>query len=219
MPTEQIWYDDPGNMFTYDNYFNVLPTQTMTMEERINALVRFFIYLGVILAIIRADYRYLFFGILTGLVSIVIYEYERKQLARVEKFLEKKDLDIVNNKVCVRSTVDNPFMNPTIMDVTENPTRPAACDVDSERVQATIEKNFEKRLFKDVSDLYGNMASQRQFYTVPNTQIPNDQEGFAQWCYGHGPTCKEGNGAQCFNNIARVQTLSASVPGKGTVSG
>ena len=207
---EKIWYDDPSEFIGYENYFIVLPMQTMTIEEKINALVRFFLYLGVVLALIKTDYRYIFFGIMVGLVSIVIYEYERKQLARVEKFLEEKDLDVVNNKVCVRSTVDNPFMNPTVADIVDNPTRPAACTLDNERIQGVVEKNFNERLFKDVSDLYGKTASQRQFYTMPSTTIPNNQGGFAEWCYGHGPTCKEGNGLQCANNRHKIRTIGAS---------
>jgi hypothetical protein len=202
---EKVWYDDPSSFITYENYFTVLPTQDMTTEEKINALVRFFLYLGVALALIKTDYRYIFFGIVVALVSIALYEHERTQLDRVDKFLQKRDLDVVNNKVCVRSTVDNPFMNPTVVDYTDNPTRPAACKLDDNRVQDVVCNNFNERLFKDISDLYGKHASQRQFYTMPSTTIPNDQVGFAEWCYGHGATCKEGNGLQCFDNIDRVK--------------
>lgn len=209
MPTERIWFDDPSNMFTYDNYFTILPTQHMTTEERINAIVRFFTYLGIMLALFKTDYRYLFFGIITGLVSVMVYEYENKQKTRVEKFLEKQDLDIINNKVCVRSTVENPFMNPSIADIVDNPTRPSACDIENDKVQYTITQNFEKRVFKDVGDIYGNMASQRQFYTVPSTTIPNDQGGFASWLYARGPTCKEGNGLQCYANIQMTKTADS----------
>lgn len=207
---EKIWYDDPSSFITYENYFTILPTQDMTTEEKINAIVRFFMYLGFVLALIKTDYRYVFFGIMVGLVSIVLYEHERKQLERVEKFLETNSLDVVNNKVCVRSTVDNPFMNPTIADITDNPGRPEACDVQNDKVQNVIETNFAERLFKDISDLYGKEASQRQFYTVPATTIPNRQDEFAKWCYGHGPTCKEGNGIQCYNNIHRVRSLETA---------
>lgn len=220
--TEKIWYDDPSGFITYDNYFVVLPTQDMTTEEKINSLVRFFLYLGLVLALIKTDYRYVFFGIMVGLVSIVLYEHERKQLARVEKFLQENQLDVVNNKVCARSTVDNPFMNPTVTDIIDNPTRPAACDITNERIQDSIDMNFSERLFKDVSDLYGKTASQRQFYTVPSTTIPNNQGDFAQWCYGHGATCKEGNGFQCFNNTYRVRsmedTLRFNLPGPLPIS-
>lgn len=215
---EKIWYDDPSEFIGYTNYFTVLPTQSMTTEEKINALVRLFIYIGIVLALIKADYRYIFFGIIVALVSIVLYEYERKQVAKVEKFLQERDLDVVNNKVCVRSTLDNPFMNPTVSDIMDNPTRPAACALENSKVRDVVEKNFNEHMFKDISDLYGKTASQRQFYTIPSTTIPNDQGGFAEWCYGHGATCKEGNGLQCVANRHKINTLGgtekASVGGK-----
>lgn len=92
-------------------------------------------------------------------------------------------------------------MNPSIADITDNPHRPSACHVENEKVQQVVEQNFESRLFQDVGDIYGKQASQRQFYTMPATTIPNDQDSFAKWCYGSGPSCKEGNGDQCFNNL------------------
>lgn len=196
--SEQIWYEDLGGFITSTNYFKILPLQNMSLEEKLNAIVRFLIYLGVILAILFKDSRYLFFGIIACIVSVVLYEFERKQRVKAERFLKQQKLDIIDNEVCARSTVDNPFMNPNITDI-NNP-RPPACASDNPRVRQAVETNFEKRLYRDVSDLYGKMASQRQFYTMPSTTIPNNQEGFAKWCYGKGPSCKEGNGLQCVEN-------------------
>jgi hypothetical protein len=96
-------------------------------------------------------------------------------------------------------------MNPTLVDLTDNPTRPAACSLDDRRVQAQVDKNFNERLFKDVGDLYAKMSSQREFYTVPSTTIPNNQTEFAEWLYGTGATCKEGNGSQCISRIDDVE--------------
>jgi hypothetical protein len=135
------------------------------------------------------------------MISIVLYQFERKRQIQTEKFLESNNIDIVDNKVCSRSTVHNPFMNPSLVDIHENPDRPSACTLGNTKVTDTIEKNFEANLFRDVGDLYGRMSSQRQFYTVPSTTIPNDQDGFAKWCYGTGPSCKEGNGQQCYENL------------------
>ncbi len=42
---------------------------------------------------------------------------------------------------------------------------------------------------------------QRNFYSMPSTTVPNDQTGFANWCYKLPKTCKEGNGVQCYNNL------------------
>lgn len=198
---EKIWYEDVLGFFNNENYYRVIPMQTMTMEEKLNALVRFFIYLGVVLALLRSSYKYLFFGIVAAMMSIALYEYEKSRKVRTEKFLEKHNIDVVDNKVCARSTVHNPFMNPTVIDIVENPDRPAACVLEHDKVHDLVEANFEANMFRDVSDLYGKMSSQRQFYTVPSTTIPNDQEGFAKWLYGTGPSCKEGNGQQCYNNL------------------
>ena len=52
---------------------------------------------------------------------------------------------------------------------------------------------FNKDLYRDVKDIFGKNNSQRQFYTVPGNQVPNDQGAFAQWCYGMPRTYKEGN--------------------------
>lgn len=199
--SERIWYDDIQNFMTMDNYFVILPMANMTFEEKLNALVRFFIYLGLILALVKGKYKYLFFGIIAMVVSVLLIEFDKSQKVRAEKFLQRNDMTVVDNKVCARSTVDNPFMNPTSIDMTYNPNRPSACDIDNPEVQKQIESNFNARLFRNVGDIYGKEASQREFYTVPSTTIPNDQTGFAEWLYGMGPTCKEGNGLQCSGNI------------------
>lgn len=194
--SERIWYEDLSGFITNDTYFRIVPVQSMTIEEKLNALVRFFIYVGLLLALLKSEYKFLFFGIIASLISVVLYEFEKNKRRRAEKFLTVHDLDIVENKVCTRSTIDNPFMNPSLLDIHRDD-RPQACATDHPRVQSTIEKNFEARLFRDASDLFGKMASQRQFYTVP----AHDQATFAQWLYGKGPSCKEGNGFQCEENL------------------
>lgn len=209
---EKIWYDDIQGLFTVDRYYVIIPSQTMTLEEKLNACVRFFIYLGVILALLKNDARYLFFGIVALVLSVILYQYEQKDKQRAEAFLASKNLDVMNEQLCVRSTLDNPFMNPSVYDYGANPTRPSACDVTNPKIQNAIDANFSAKLFKDVGDLYGKMASQREFYTVPSTTIPNDQGGFAEWCYGRGPTCKEGAGDQCLRNMHIMRTIGGATP-------
>lgn len=198
---EKIWYEDIGNFITQDNYHVILPSGTMTFVEKMNAIVRLFIYIGLLLALIKSEINYLFMGVVAAVVSIVIVEFDKKQKTQVDTFLQEKNLAIVNDKVCTKSTVENPFMNPSIADIAYNPDRPPACDLNEPEVQKQVEENFNKRLFKDVGDLYATMSSQREFYTVPATTIPNDQTNFAEWLYGIPPTCKEGNGLQCAQNI------------------
>lgn len=197
-----IWYEDLKSFLTKDNYMQILPMSTMTLEEKLNALVRLFLYFGVIMALIKADSRYLFFGIIAGMLSIIIYSIETKHKQHSERFLEERKLDIVDNKVCSRTTIDNPFMNPSIIDIAENPRHPAACSHDNPLVKEKVEDNYNARLFRDSGDLFDRMSGQRQFYTVPATTIPNDQEGFAKWVYQPPTTCKEKNG-ECTGFVYR----------------
>ena len=200
MSSEQIWYEDLGGFITADNYYVILPASYMSFDEKINALLRLFIYIGLVLTLVLANIKYMFFGIIAAVVSVVIVEFDKNRKKKVEQFLAAKDLAVVNDTLCVRSTIENPFMNPSIADITYNPNRPPACDISDKQVQDTIENNFNKRLFKDVGDLYAKMSSQREFYTVPSTTIPNDQMQFAEWLYGSSMTCKEGNGLMCAFN-------------------
>jgi hypothetical protein len=203
----KIWYDDIAHFMTYDNYYVVLPTQDMSIEAKLNAILRFFLYLGVFLALVRNDYRYLFMGIIAAIVTLILDMYEKRSKKTADVFLDTRKLAVIDNKVCSKSTVDNPFMNPSISDIVYNPNHPAACDLDNEKIQEVVDDNFNARLFRDVSDLYGKYSSQRQFYTMPVTTIPGDQTSFGEWLYNRGPSCKEGNGAQCGRNRGETSVL------------
>jgi hypothetical protein len=206
-PHTQIWYENLHELYQRDQYLEILPLSNMSFEQQLNAVFRFFVYLGIVLALVQSNYRYLFMMVFAGILTIVLYEYEKVKRVRAERFLRDNDLDVVQNTVCQRSTVENPFMNPSIVDITENPERPKACRVTTPEVQAVVESNFDARYYQDVNDVFRKNASQREFYTVPNTQIPNDRDTFAKWCYGLGKTCKEGNGLQCWENKPPRTTL------------
>jgi len=44
----------------------------------------------------------------------------------------------------------------------------------------------------------------RNFHTMPNTQIPNNQRSFAEFCYGNMASCKDGDDISCTKNLRRV---------------
>lgn len=90
---------------------------------------------------------------------------------------------------CRRPTPDNPMMNP---DLTEygNGDPPAACNADDEDIKNEINVNFNHQLFRDVDEIWERENSQRQFYTLPNTAVPNNQIEFAKWLYLPTTNCK-----------------------------
>lgn len=98
--------------------------------------------------------------------------------------------------VCTPPTDNNPFMNVLVPEYYENPKRPEACQLEGELpgeegVAKEANEKFEINLYKDVADIWDKNNSQRQFYTMPNTTIPNDQSGFAHWLYGNAASCKD----------------------------
>lgn len=111
-----------------------------------------------------------------------------KELDKMVKNTSDKNQDILD--IPREPTIDNPFMNPILNDYnTEN--APYPVNVDDEVVQDKINLTYNKDLFKDLSDLYDSKNVQRQFFTIPGGAIQNDQQKFAEFCYGTPKTCKE----------------------------
>ena len=44
----------------------------------------------------------------------------------------------------------------------------------------------------------------RNFHSMPNTTIPNNQKGFAEFCYGNMQSCKDGDSEQCNKALRKV---------------
>lgn len=91
----------------------------------------------------------------------------------------------------------NPFMNVLINEIKYNPERPPAQDINDPTVKAQLDDFFRVQWTSDPTDVFGRSQSQREFYTMPSTSIPNDQASYQDWLYKiPGKTCKEG-GRNC----------------------
>ena len=62
---------------------------------------------------------------------------------------------------------------------TDNRDRKEACTTND--MKENINNKFEFNLYKNIGDVFGNENSQRQFYTMPSTTIPNNRKDFADW--------------------------------------
>lgn len=95
--------------------------------------------------------------------------------------LQKPARDTSNN---------NPFMNVPIIDYD----RPQEYGRSQPECGTSCKKNFYKSLFRSPDDaLWNRSASERQFYTAPNTSVPNEQTKFATWLYGNNQVGKSGS--------------------------
>ena len=113
-------------------------------------------------------------------------------------------------------TIQNPMMNVLLPEISYNPTRDEAAPAYNPEVEKEINHSTEgyvvldfeprnmteaeklrKKLFADLGDKYEFDDSMRMFYTNPSTTIPNDQKGFAEFCFGDMISCKQGNEMAC----------------------
>ena len=110
-------------------------------------------------------------------------------------------LDYEKN-TCRRPTPDNPFMNPAATEF-GSPDVPAACNATDDAIKENIKVNFNHDLFRDVDELWERNNSQRQFYTMPNTAIPNNQKEFANWLYSlpASANCKESQNCLRYSDL------------------
>ena len=76
-----------------------------------------------------------------------------------------------------------------------------SCSIENEKIKDDIDYYFNNNVFRETDDLYDKSLLDRQFYTVPSTTIPNNREVLTSWLYDRGPSCKENNGEQCYNNL------------------
>ena len=137
-------------------------------------------------------------------------------------FNEPTNTRSVLKPIMTMPTVANPMMNVLLPEIAYNPERnqaalaykpkiekeinhttEVATVLDFEPRNITEAEKLRKKLFADLGDKYEFDDSMRSFYTNPNTTIPNDQKGFAEFCYGSMISCKEGNEFACqrFNPI------------------
>jgi len=189
-----FWIDNLNELFNPVLYPNI----NMTIEEKVNAIIRLILFIGIIATLIFNDSRYILFILIIMLISILIYNYQMEKNRKIEKYLNDNDLDIINNEKCVKPTRENPFMNPSLIG---NNNKYDSCSIENEHIKDNIDYFFNKNVFRETDDIYDKSLLDRQFYTVPSTSIPNNREKLASWLYDRGPSCKENNGEQCYDNL------------------
>ena len=193
---DEFWLENYKVLFEVNNLDKFFPTKSMTLIEKLNAIFRLAIYLSVALYLTTSNYHYFFIGIIVGAFTVYIYKTQRDNMDLYFNLNEESFQNIINkkfiedNKKTIEPTVENPFMNINL--ITDDKTKEKAPPSwNNDELQKTIEDKFGYNLYRDVGDLYGKSNSQREFYTMPATTIPNNQTAFAKWLYNTGPTCKE----------------------------
>lgn len=194
---ETFWLEDPLVLITNICSFNPLSRETFSYN--LNSYTRLIIILIVILLCIKQDYRYIIVGVvLIVLIIILYYTCKKDNFGNLhdlnnlkltgesllnEEMKPRKKSDYYNTQ----ENVNNPLKNTQIPEYDTNTDFSEATQSNYNTTKFVNGKMFQ------TPDQWIFDKGTRQYYTVANTQVPNDQGTFANWLYGTENICKEGS--------------------------
>lgn len=168
MSTEPFWYSEPNILFTQDTWSKFVPTADMPVSTALNAVVRFSVYLATLLFLSSMRPAYLLIIPLVMGVTIALNMMFPRARKIVESFGNGLVVSGYVGDMETRPSDDNPFMNPHLTDILDNPNLPPAADVTRKDIRDEVNAAFVKtsNIYMDTSDIFQLVQSQRNFHTV-----------------------------------------------------
>tara|TARA_B100001559_G_C16255361_1_gene508991 strand:+ start:72 stop:743 length:672 start_codon:yes stop_codon:yes gene_type:complete len=206
-----FWFKDISILYNKNYLLEIIPKKEYDFNRKLNAVVRFTIYYGILLYIFKRDKNILCLPFITIVITVFLHrtskdESQDNNLKGLMNTTSKTNLDEIdmmieeiNTDVYRTPEIDNPMMNQNVFELYDD--KKAVPTYNNPGMKRKVEETLDSQIFKDSNDLFNRRNSQRQWYTMPNTEAMNKQTEFAKWCYMTPPTCKEGNGLQCANDI------------------
>ena len=223
-----FWSENPNVLLDPKHALEFFPTETMSFNQKLNALTRIVLILTLVSYIFTQKPRILIVSLIS-LLCIFLLHYSTAQKnsegfqegdSGFRKFYDRNgpyvEVDVQENQYQA-SEPSNPLSNVMLTDYDYNPQKKPAPpsytvkdkDIILEETKKQIQllnpgqPNIDKKLYQDVTDNLDLEQSMRQFYSTANTTIPNDQQGFAEFCYGDMISAKEGNMFAAVRNNPR----------------
>jgi hypothetical protein len=199
--TEPIWYQNPRVLVT--GWRGFFPTRDMSATERVNSLVRLFLYVSIALSLYSQKPMYLVAGMAASSIISLAYSSSSTTMNTAsygsEPVGQRPRSVAAGPQRCTRPTRENPFANMMLSDLADDPDRSAACAYDD--VKDEIRQHFNDGLPRNITDVYEKENSQRQYMTMPVTRAIADTKAFAEFAYGSLGIegCKE-DPARCTGN-------------------
>jgi hypothetical protein len=232
LPQELIvpfWSENPNVLLQGKYIAELFPVGEMTFHQKLNAISRTVILVTLVLFLFYRTVRILLVGGLTLGIIYLLYYYRQKECQKKLKGLINEGFDnpalaVLEGGPDVSKTFDtptdtNPFSNVLLPDYDYNPNKKPAPPAFNTSVnqnileqakQLVVDQNpgqpdIADKLFTDLGEQFVFEQSLQPFFSNPATTIPNDQAGFADFCYGSMVSCKEGNMFACARNLDRYQ--------------
>ena len=222
-----IWFNDPSILFKKEQLNQIWPKEGMSRNEKINAITRLVIILTILGYLITQSLNFFITGAIT--LGVIIFLYYAKSLKQDDKKKQVKEAftnpSVYNAVKCnfTNPTKRNPVMNVLLPEIKDDPKRKMAAPAYNRAVEKQInnetedfvisnfnnDKKLKKKLFSTLGDSFEfEDFAQHNFYATPNTTIPNDQHGFAEFCYGDMVSGKEGNDFALMRNNPRIGSIT-----------
>lgn len=209
--SNKFWLNDPMILFNKNYITEILPPTGANFSRKLNAVSRLVILLTLLGFTSTSSLNVLVSGIVTLVIIAIVHKTQESKIKKNKLAKKIKKEGFSNPQVYNRiknsftqPTRKNPLMNVMLPEIESNPHRkPAAPAYNKEVIKEINSKTADPRLFVDLGDKIEFDNSMRNFYAMPNTTVPNDQKGFAEFCFGDMPSCKDGDDEQCSKNNPR----------------
>ena len=214
-----FWLNNPAILFDKNAITQLWPLESMTREQKINAITRLVIILTLIGFLFLNNIKILVTGIIAILILLFTYYILNKNtnLNKVKETFSNEDIYKKVKHNFTNPSVINPVMNILLPEIQDNPNRLEAAPSYNNAVKNSINEetknfivgnfdnneNIKKNLFDDQGDNFEFEQSMRQFYTTANSRVPNNQSEFARFCYGNMASCKDGDVEMCLKSAFR----------------
>jgi hypothetical protein len=209
-----FWLNNPTILLNNKHIMEIWPSKDLDYVGKLNAVTRLVLLLTILGFFTSGFFKILMSAAITLVIIILMYKTKggvinKKIKTKIVKegFTNPMGLKVINPSF-TKPTPKNPFMNVLLPEIKYNPKRPAGAPAFNPVVEKEINTSAgnvgpDPRLFLDLGDTLSFEQSMQRFYTTANSRVENDQNAFAQFCYGDMPSCKEGDGLQCVKDNPR----------------
>ena len=179
MSAEPFWFSEPSVLLSQDTWYKFVPTANMPVSEALNAVVRFSVYLGALLFLSSMNPMYIFIIPLVMAMTIVLNVLFPQARKVVESFGNGLVVSGYVGDLETRPSDENPFMNPHLTDILDNPMLPPAADVTRKDIRDEVNAAFAKtsNIYMDTTDVFQLIQAQRNFHTV----VTDDHAGLLKF--------------------------------------
>lgn len=182
--TDPCWADDPVFLVKPTRLIEFFPVADQSLSERVNALSRLVMYMGIGVAILEKRS----FGLQMAVVVLGIICLLWKTASARDGLVKTPNADDavesfdVLPATCTEPSAGNPYMNYVVGDPASR--GPACVGPGTEQM---VKNYFEEGLYSDVTDnVFMDPGNPRTFLTQPVTTMPNDRDKLAEWLYADG---------------------------------